>query len=68
MRIGRTGEGKLPYHQVFYFDEDGVEQIYGSYDGKNLFQESEDKSGWSTASTSRDEVMVLLGEIRSSVR
>jgi hypothetical protein len=68
VRIGVTGKGKVPYHQVFYTDDSGAEHIHGSYDGKSPFKASEDRSGWSSASMTRDEAMALIGEIRQAAR
>ncbi|TPJ34266.1 hypothetical protein [Mesorhizobium sp. B2-6-5] len=64
VRIGITGTGKVPYHQVSYLDPSGQHVVYGSFDGKNPFQESPDPRGWSSERMARADVMKLLGEIR----
>jgi hypothetical protein len=68
VRIGVTGTGKVPYHQVSYLDQSGQYAVYASFDGKNPFQESSDPRGWSSERMSRAEVMKLLGEIRGFSR
>lgn len=66
VRIGVTGEGKAPYHKVFYLDENGKEELFGTYYGErrdNSFQAQE--KAWSTRSSSIEEIQALLGSIRS---
>lgn len=65
VRIGVTGEGKVPYHKVVFFDGEGKEQLYAAFDGRNkneLYTVHE--KTWSTRSMSFAEVQFLLGDIR----
>lgn len=65
VRIGITGEGKVPYHKVAYLDESGNEQLYAAFDGKNKNEEYiVHEKTWSTKSMSFAEVQSLLGDIR----
>lgn len=65
VRIGITGEGKVPYHKVTYLDAAGGEHLFASFDGRN---ENEDykvhEDTWSTKSMTFEEVQALLGDIR----
>jgi hypothetical protein len=63
VRIGVTGKGRFPYHQIFYLNDE-AENLYGCFDGKRPFVPSEDASGWSTESMSFEQVQALLGSIR----
>ena len=65
VRIGITGEGKVPYHKIVWDDEAGAEQLYGSFDGKVMDEKYKvHVSTWSTARMSYEEVQALLGSIR----
>lgn len=68
VRIGITGEGKVPYHKIVYVDEGGVEKLYAAFDGKNKNEDyiTHEKT-WSTKSMSFEEVQALLGDIRGFV-
>jgi hypothetical protein len=65
VRIGVTGEGKTPYHKVIYFDAEGREHLFGSYDGLKKDENYQvHEATWSTRSSSYDDVRQLLGRIR----
>ena len=65
VRIGVTGEGKAPYHKVFYRTGEGTEELFGTYYGErrdDSFQAG--RSAWSTRSSSYEEIQTLIGSIR----
>lgn len=65
VRIGITGTGKVPYHKVVFLDADGAEQLFGSFDGRNMDAGNKvHEDTWSTRTMSFAEVQALLGEIR----
>ena len=65
VRIGVTGEGKAPYHKLTFIDENGQEQLYGSYYGRNRDEKYQmHQSTWSEKTMTRDEVAELLGRLR----
>jgi hypothetical protein len=65
VRIGITGEGKVPYHKVTYFDAPNSEQLFGAYDGQHEARNvTIHESTWSCKSSSFEEVQALLGRIR----
>lgn len=65
VRIGITGEGKVPYHKVVFDDANGVEQLHGSFDGEVKDEKYQvHQNTWSTSRMSYEEVRDLLGEIR----
>lgn len=65
VRIGITGTGKVPYHKVVYIDDDGTEQLFGSFDGHNPDAGHKvHDSTWSSRSMSFVEVQALIGRIR----
>lgn len=69
VRIGITGEGKVPYHKVVYFGSDGREHLFGSYDGHNKDEGHQiHERTWSTKTMSFDEVQSLLGDIRRRMK
>lgn len=65
VRIGITGEGKVPYHKVVYLDEAGDEQLFASFDGRNKSENYRvHENTWSSRSMSFVEVQAQLGRIR----
>ena len=65
VRIGITGEGKMPYHKITFADRDGIETFYGAFGGFNQFRDVKiHESTWSTAFTTFEDVQALLGKLR----
>jgi hypothetical protein len=65
VRIGITGEGKVPYYKLIWDDGVGVEQLYGSFGGSVMDEKYKvHVDTWSTTRMSYKEVETLLGSIR----
>jgi len=66
VRIGVTGVGKVPYHKVIYKSDEGLEVLFGAYDGEHKFSGPiQDGDTWSTVAMTIADVRSALGEIRS---
>src|SRR5690348_1645104 len=60
VRIGITGEGKMPYHKVSYKALGDKEELYEAYGGGSPFYGvTVHQNTWSTRSMSYDEVRAL---------
>jgi hypothetical protein len=69
VRIGITGEGKAPFHKVTFLSDDGVEQLYGSYFGRNKDETYQvHERTWSSRAMTYEEVQTQLGRIRGFVK
>jgi hypothetical protein len=65
VRIGVTGQGKIPSHKIVYADPAGSEVFFKAWGEETLFTDVKiHENTWSTARMSWDEVRDLLGEIR----
>ena len=65
VRIGITGQGKIPSHKVVYDDLTACEILYKAYGEETEFTDTEIHiSTWSSARMAYDEVSRLLGEMR----
>jgi ribulose bisphosphate carboxylase small subunit len=65
VRIGVTGQGKVPSHKIVYDNPDGKETFFKAWGEETLFTDVKiHESTWSTARMSWEEVRDLLGEIR----
>jgi hypothetical protein len=68
VKIGITGEGKAPFHKVTYFDESGLENLYGWFANSVMGAPSDaEKNSFSTASMSYEKVEQLIASIRGFV-
>jgi hypothetical protein len=64
VRIGITGQGKVPSHKVTYRDN-GDEKLFGAYDGRNPFTDVQIHTDtWSSNFMTYQEVQNLLGSLR----
>lgn len=65
VRIGITGEGKMPFHKISFVGKDGKVEVFGAYSGESVFQDVKiHENTWSTSSMTYDEVRELLGKLR----
>jgi hypothetical protein len=65
VRIGITGEGKIPYHKVTFMSADGHEQFYDAFAGESRFQGVKVlENTWSTGFMTYEDVQALLGKLR----
>ncbi len=65
VRIGITGQGKIPAHKVVYADDSGKEVMFGAYDQDRPFTDvAIHEDTWSTKTMTFTEVQALLGQMR----
>jgi hypothetical protein len=66
VRIGITGQGKIPSHKVEYRDRLGELVLFGAFDQDRPFTDvGIQEHTWSTATLTFAEVQQLLGDIRN---
>lgn len=66
VRIGVTGQGKIPSHKIVYDDPAGPEVFFKAWGEETLFTDVKiHQDTWSTERMSWEEVRAVLGEIRS---
>ena len=64
VRIGITGTGQVPSHEVVYDNPNLVETLFHAYAEQTRFTENIQINTWSSVRMSVDEVRALLGEMR----
>jgi hypothetical protein len=65
VRIGVTGQGKVPSYKIVYDDPAGHEVFFKAWGEETLFTDVKiHENTWSAARISWDEARDLLGEIR----
>jgi hypothetical protein len=68
VRIGVTGNGSYPFYRIVRQAPDGREVVLGAFnDNGTPFETAAGSRGWSTATSTRDQVESLLAELRSKL-